>query len=125
VKTQNGMIVRRNRVVPEGCDDILWPVVKRTRQKGWRTGSTRIYTLKCGHYYATPASSAEGIGRTAHCIFCDHVWRWITTETCGAVTVDHAIKDLQPGVLAEMHNAARTEGRLVRTITVTEKEVSQ
>ena len=58
MKTASGMIIQRtaNESWPEG---ILWPVVRRTLAKGWRSGRTRTYTLKCGHYYNSPASRSD------------------------------------------------------------------
>ena len=99
-----------------GWGEVFWPVVQRRREKGWRTGHTRVYTLACGHYYSVPASRAEGKGKTAQCTFCSVLWRWITEERPGAVSVDYAVQ-VHPHILTEMHNLARAQGKLVREIT--------
>jgi hypothetical protein len=114
--TASGMVIRRtvNEFWPE---EIMWPVVKTSTQKGWRSGKTRVYTLKCGHHYSVPASRPDGCGKTAHCTFCTQLWRWMTTTNSGGVSPDHPVKDMHATILDGMNEYARIANRLVRPVT--------
>lgn len=113
MKTDNGMVFKVSKDTTWGWDEIFWPIVKRHLQPGWKCGKTRFYTLKCGHYFSCPAADSTGKGKTAECIYCEAVWRWLTRTSFRSGIIEHALRTVNPDILMQMHIDARKLGKLL------------
>jgi hypothetical protein len=112
--TDHDMILKNNYAI--GGEGVFWPVVKRHTQSGRKTGKTRTYILKCGHYFICPAADASGKGETSECNLCSAIWRFLTEEGFASDIVEHAIRTVNPDILTGMYIAARMMGKLIRSL---------